>query len=96
MKNFNEYVEEVFNDGYKEGVVETLNTVNDLHECASEVVLDALMEDGATMSEKLFAMHVLEMHYDFMNGLIVDEFEIEECDEGCCVDCELCCDCEED
>lgn len=96
MKDFNEFVNDVYNDGYGEGTVDVLNTLNNLHECASEVVLDVLTEDGATMSEKLFAMHVLEMHYDFLNDLITDEFDIEECDRDCCVDCELCCECDED
>ena len=96
FETFNEFINEVYDDGYMEGTVDALNTVSDLYSEASDIVMDVLEDAGLTMSEKLFATHILELHSEIINDMVTEEFEIEECDGDCCVDCDLCCESDED
>lgn len=99
MKDFEtlkEFINEVYDDGFMDGTVDTLNTVGDLYREASDIIMDVLEDAGLTVSEKLFAIHILELHSEIMNDMVTEEFEIEECDGDCCADCDLCCESVED
>ena len=81
-KNFNEYVENIYEDGWAEGFDDGIDHVVDviggLHCEACDVTMDILEDMGMTMSERLFAAHVLEMYSDIFGEFVADEFS--DCD----------------
>ena len=88
-KNFNEYIENIYEDGWVEGFGDGLNNgfdhavdvIGGLHCEACDVTMDILEDMGMTMSERLFAAHVLEMYSDIFGEFVADEFS--DCDGDC-------------
>ncbi len=91
--NFEELVNEIYNDGYDEGMCDTVDSIADLYHDACDLVMDILDEKGMTLSETLLVAHALELHADILNDLILGTFDVDVCD---CEDCANCPFCDED
>lgn len=78
-------LKDLMNDVYDDAMCETLTTVDSLCEASSDVLLDMLAEEGATMTELVMAKYIMNRYVDVLRDLIDDAFEIEEyeCDEDC-------------
>ena len=90
--NFEELVNEIFEDGYNEGTYDAVETIADLYRDAFELVMEILDTKGMTLSETLLVAHALELHSDILNDMILGSFEAEECDCEDCSECPFCCD----
>lgn len=91
--NFEELVNEIYEDGYDEGMCDAIETIVGLYEDAFELVMEILEAKGMTFSETLLVAHALELHADILNDMIPDAFDAETCD---CEDCDSCPFCDEE
>lgn len=96
-----EDAQEFMEDAYEDGLIVGVETVADLYLDSCDTVIEILMDEGLTLSERTLIAHVLELQSEILNELIKDEFDINEIEpqEGeieieidieCDEDCETC------
>ena len=84
-KNFNEYTDEIYDEGYnldyEEGMVDAIQSVSELYKNACDIVVDVLSDD-LTLSEKLLIVRAFEIQSEVLDQLIDDDYEMK-CDGDC-------------
>lgn len=80
MKNINLYE----NENNNNDVYETLMDINDLYQDACTATMELLEDENITLSERLFAAKILELHSDIFSKFIEETYSDEcLCDEDC-------------
>ena len=89
-----EDAQKMMEDAYEDGLIDGIETVADLYLDSCDTVIEILMDEGLTLSERAFLAHVLELQSEILNDLIKDEFDVEEIESDVEVEIEI--ECNED